>query len=254
MTVIHYAGLTDQGRVRKENEDHWYADPEQGLYLVADGMGGTFGGGLASQVVVETLPPLLHQRLPGIDRLDKAETKEQLLQALADLSDRLRDEARDEYGLGGLGSTVVLLLVGDRHAIVAHMGDSRAYLLRGGKLEPLTKDHTIVQVLLDCGEIRPEEVANHPARGQLTCFVGMNGEALPEARLVELAPGDRFLLCSDGLTGMVSDERLKAALIEEASPENTCQRLIAEANEAGGNDNIAALIVSVSGNGGSVTW
>lgn len=246
MTIIRHAGLTDQGRVRGENQDRWFAEPEQGLYMVADGMGGTFGGGLAAQVVVETLPRLLRKRMRDVGRLDQPKAKDLLLQALAELSDRLRDEARHEFGLGGLGSTVVLLSIRDQHAIVAHMGDSRAYLLRQAKLEQLTRDHTIVQVLLDCEEITSAETADHPARGQLTRFVGMNGEALPEARLMELALGDRLLLCSDGLTGMLSDERIRLALVEESSLENACHRLVAEANEAGGNDNISAVIVTVS--------
>lgn len=246
MTVIHYAGLTDRGRVRKENEDRWFADRAQGLYLVADGMGGMQAGGLASQIVAQTLPSLLGKRMRGVERLDEPLARELLLQTLADLSDRLRDEGRRQLGHGGLGSTVVLLLVRGRHALVAHLGDSRAYRLRDGKLERLTTDHTIVQVLLDCEEIRPEDSPAHPARGQLTRFVGMTGEALPEAQRLELAAADRFLLCSDGLTGMVSDERIGTVLADEPSPVAACRRLIAEANHAGGKDNIVAVVVDVA--------
>jgi len=109
-----------------------------------------------------------------------------------------------------------------------------------------TKDHSLVQLLVDCGEIRADEVARHPARGQLTHYIGMRGEPLPEAHLLKLCPGDRLLLCIDGLTNMAGDADLLAILKQRVPPKAVCKRLIAAANEAGGKDNITALVLAIS--------
>lgn len=246
MITTTYAGVTDIGRVRKENEDRWFADPEQGLYMIADGMGGSFGGGLAAQIVIEILPRLLRRRLQGIDDLGDPRAANEIKAAVAELSTQLRHESKAQLGIGRPGSTVVLALVHQGQVVVAHLGDSRAYLLHGNRLEQLTKDHSMVQLLLDCGAIKPEEAAGHPARNQLTRFVGMPEETLPEARLLELAPGDRLLLCSDGLSGVVSPEQLSAILQEHLSPEEACSQFVSAGNEAGGKDNITAVVVAVA--------
>ena len=306
MSTIRYAGLTDVGRVRAANEDRWFADPGQGLYLVADGIGGCVAGGLASQIVAEVLPRLLRRKLAGLaspappptlarrasegpppptrsvsegsptlarstsERCPRvglashapspphrgsapsgvpnpavSELTRQVSAALVELSEQLHKESQATPGLKGIGSTVVVALVRGWQAVIAHLGDSRAYLLRAGRLEQLTKDHTLAQLLVDQGEILPEDVANHPARSQLTRFVGMSTAALPEAESVELAPGDRLLLCSDGLSGMLSDQQMLVLLSEHAEPAEACRHLIAAANQAGGKDNITAVILTV---------
>jgi serine/threonine protein phosphatase PrpC len=242
LTITH-SGLTDIGRVRGENQDRWFADPDQGLYLVADGMGGAFGGGLAAQIVVDTLPGLLRGRMRDVTELASDAAAEKLLKSLCELSNRLRAESRGEPGLDGMGSTVVLALARDCQMLVAHLGDSRAYLWRDGKLERLTKDHTIVQLLIDSGDIQPHEAETHPARGRLTRFVGMDGEPLPDARLVEVRAGDRLLLCSDGLTGMITDDELASFIDANTDPPVICQRLIDAANDAGGKDNVTAVLI-----------
>ena len=248
MSRITYAGLSDVGRVRPENEDRWFADSEQGLFLVADGVGGAAAGGLAAEAVVEVLPPLLRKKLGRIERVRDPEAVQRVVEALVELSNRLRQESEARPGMAGTGSTVVLALIRDDHALVAHMGDSRAYLARGRRLERLTRDHSLVQLLVECGEVDPARAATHPARGQLTRFVGMPDEPLPEARLVKLAPGDRLLLCSDGLTGMLDDRRLAAILARELVAADACRHLVEAANEAGGKDNITVVIVTISDN------
>jgi protein phosphatase len=248
MGIISCAGLSDVGRVRSENEDHWFADPDQGLYLVADGIGGSAAGGLASQIVAEVLPGLLRRRLRAMQVSADPGADEQVSAALVELSERLREESQRALGLKGMGSTVVLALVRDSQAVVANMGDSRAYLLRGGRLDRLTKDHTIAQLLVDRGQISPEEAASHATDDRLTRFVGMGTEPIPQTESIELIPGDHLLLCSDGLTGMLSDRQILEILSEQAAPEEACRRLIAAANAAGGKDNITAVIVAV-GNG-----
>jgi protein phosphatase len=251
MTTISYAGLTDVGRVRDANEDHWFADPEQGLYLVADGIGGSVAGGLASQIVAEVLPRLLRHKLRGIGDRMAPEVTKRVSTALVELSEQLRKESLAAPGLKGIGSTVVLTLLRDRQAIVAHLGDSRAYLLRAGRLQQLTKDHTIAQLLVDRGELAPERAVSHPSHGQLTRFVGMATEAIPAAETIELVPGDRLLLCSDGLSGMLSDRQIMAILSEPSAPEELCRQLIAAANESGGKDNITAVVVAVGNDAGN---
>lgn len=243
MPTIQHAGLTDLGRVREENEDRWAADPELGLYIVADGMGGHLGGGLASKVVVETLPALIRTQLGRLDKMTEPGASERMLAILSELSNRLRDGSKEYPGLRGLGSTVVLLLARGSHALVAHMGDSRAYLLREKELRQLTTDHTLVQLLIESGDISTEEAATHPSRGQLTRYVGMDGEPLPECQVLELEPGDILLLCSDGLTGMISDHMIEHILQDKSEPAQICEELVAAANEAGGKDNIAALVL-----------
>lgn len=245
MITITAAGLSDRGRVRAENEDRWLADPQQGLFVVADGMGGAVAGALAATIVVETLPPLLRKHMQGDADLTDPRATAPVLAAIAELSAQLRAQSEHQPGLDGIGATVVLALLRGSHGLIAHMGDSRAYLARAGRIERLTNDHSIVQLLLDSGEITHAEAATHPARGQVTRFVGMPGEALPEARLLELRPGDRLLLCSDGLTGILRDVVLLAVLRSNLTPDAMCHRLIGAANAAGGTDNITALIVAM---------
>jgi PPM family protein phosphatase len=241
--MIRYAGLSDRGLVRENNEDNWSADDSQGLFIVSDGVGGQFAGELASKIVVQTLPPLLHERLAEIVNWSEARVRELLIEALCGLSNRVRAETKGEAGLEGLGATVVLALIRDASAFIAHMGDSRAYLLRGGTLKQLTKDHSIVQLLMENGEITPEQASTHPSRGQLTRNVGMPGEPLPEARSIAFRPGDRLLLCTDGLTGMLTAQDIRRVLDAESEPETACQRLIDVANMAGGLDNITAVVI-----------
>lgn len=243
MLRISHAGLTDQGRVREQNEDRWLADGSFGLFVVADGMGGERGGGLAADIVVATLPLLLSRVMAAILDLNDPLAAEQVREALSELSQHVRRESQGHAGLDGMGATVVMALVRKDAALIGHMGDSRAYLLREGRLEQLTRDHSLVQLLLDCGEITPAEAVRHPSRGQLTRYNGMTGEPLPEARLVELRLGDRLLLCSDGLTGMLSDDEVLSILAQNPAPATCCDRLVSAANAAGGRDNVTALVI-----------
>ena len=251
MSTVKHAGLSDIGRTRDENQDRWLADPALGLYVVSDGMGGHLAGGLAAEVVVKTLPAILRRCAGDFDQLiaqpsESTEPAESAMAAvLTELSNQLRDESQSEPGLEGMGATVVLALIRDRNALIAHLGDSRAYLHRGGVLRQLTKDHSIVQLLLDSGEISPAEVVDHPARGQLSRCVGMESDPLPEVQSLALQEGDQLLLCSDGLTGMLTEAEIAEILGEWQAPRVACRRLVAAANDAGGSDNITVLVLWV---------
>jgi serine/threonine protein phosphatase PrpC len=245
--ILTHAALTDIGRVRRENQDRWFADHRLGLYIVADGMGGGIAGGLAAQVVVDTLPGLVRQRLRGKTDVREVTSKNMLNQCLCDLSEHLRSESRDKPGLDGMGSTVVAVLVSDDQILIGHLGDSRAYLLRDGELTQLTTDHSIVQLLIHTGKITADEAPTHPARGQLSRFVGMEGEALPEVQHMTLHAGDRLLLCTDGLTGMLSDQQVTEIIASCNAPVSACRHLLEAANDLGGNDNITAVLIDANG-------
>jgi len=161
------------------------------------------------------------------------------------LSGQLREEAKKRPDLAGMGATVALALLAGRHAHIAHLGDSRAYLFRRGRLQQLTADHTVTAALLHLGEIEEKDALGHPARHRLTRYVGMEGEALPDLRVVELRVGDRLLLCSDGLTGMVPDRHIAQVLRRQRTPEEACEALVAAANAAGGRDNVSAIVIDI---------
>lgn len=235
-----YAGLTDPGRVREKNQDCWVADLKQGSYIVSDGIAGGFAGDLAAKYVVEALPRLLQQRFHNFVGSIQAFP---LQDVIAELSNCLRRKTENQPGLDGMGATVVVALIQQSQVLIGYLGDSRAYLWRQGTLRKLTKDHSLVQLLLDCGEITPEEAVSHPSRSQLTRYVGMAEPVVPEVNFMELQPGDRLLLCSDGLTNMLKDDELLTILNQEGTLQEACQDLIDSANAAGGRDNITALIV-----------
>jgi len=243
---LSYAGGSEQGRVRKQNEDRWTADAGQGLFLVSDGVGGHCAGALASRIVVETMPELIRARLPDKTHSLNDSAVKIVCKSVCDLCSTLQVQTEHEPGLDGMGATVVMLLIRGERALVAHLGDSRAYLLRQSRLRRLTNDHSLVQLLLDRHEIDADEAAEHPARGRLTQYVGMTGTPLPEARLVQLRAGDRLLLCSDGLTGMIADNEILEIMEKQANLRKTCDELILSANALGGTDNITALVIDVT--------
>ena len=244
LSVAH-AGLSHRGLVRQENEDNWSAHPELGLYIVSDGLGGELSGALASKIVVEALPEMLGARADVLADLSGGRALRAVKEALTELSAQVFAQTHGEPGLEGMGATVVLALVRPQKALIAHMGDSRAYLFRQGRLKPLTKDHSVVQLLVEAGEISGEEAVRHPARGQVTRSVGMEGEPLPEAKVVAVRPGDRLLLCTDGLTGMLNDEEIQRVLGREAQPQAVCEALVQTALSNGGRDNVTVVVVDL---------
>jgi protein phosphatase len=244
--TIAYAGLSDKGHVRKRNEDSWTVDYEYGLYIVSDGMGGHAAGDMASKTVVDMLPVLLRRNIGNARNLQSPQAAEGLTLAFAELNEQVRSLSKSKAGMSGMGATVVLALFKGDSVLIAHMGDSRAYLLRDGSFAQMTVDHSVVQVLIDSGEITAAQAAKHPARGKITRCIGMSGEVIPDIKVTKIFPGDKFLLCSDGLTGMVDDDAILRILSKPGELQSACEELVLTANEAGGIDNITVVLTECS--------
>ena len=244
MSTPNFAGHSDIGRKRTRNDDRWGADPALGLYMVADGVGSSTHGDLAAALTVEGLPAYVAHYLGGVD-LDDEQAAARLGGAVGKLAEDLYARSRTDESIAGADTTLVAAVITDSRVLIAHLGDSRAYLFRDGRVQRLTSDHTIVQAVVDAGEITEEEAAHHPNRSVLTRHVLMKPPSKPDSSAVGLQPGDRILLCSDGLHGLVDDTTLAAILARHPSPADACQVLIEAANQAGGSDNITAVVVNV---------
>lgn len=243
------AGQSDRGQVRQRNEDRFSSQKNPTLYIVSDGMGGQQGGEVASHAVITVLPQLIQQRFAQLKehhQLTEASIKELLSQSIFDLSQNVRAGSKGVAGLKGMGATVVLVLPYRGCAYLAHMGDSRIYLFRKGKLILQTEDHSVIMALQKYGDIKSgEDVSHHPARGKLSRFVGMEEDVYPDVQTLSLEFGDRLLLCTDGLSGMVSYQTIAQILLDHPypDPKPTCEALIRAANDAGGKDNVTVLLI-----------
>lgn len=239
MTVqLNYAARSDVGLVRSTNQDSGYAGPH--LLVLADGMGGPAGGDIASSVAVAHLAPLDDDVQPADDLLDL------LRDALEAAHDELMERSHEDPTLAGLGTTCIALLRSNNKIGMVHIGDSRAYVLRDGVLTQVTTDHTYVQHLVDSGRITPEEAAHHPNRNMIMRALGDSaGEVILDESLREALPGDRWLLCSDGLSGLVAAETIEETLNAIPDPGACADKLVDLALRAGGTDNITVVIADV---------
>jgi len=237
------ASLSDRGRIRGYNEDACFIDTERCLFIVSDGMGGAQAGDVASKIVVDVLPKMLEKEIGIAVKTNPNNIKAVLRKTITELSHILYTESKTKIGLKGMGATIVLAYIQNGKAYIAHVGDSRAYLLRSRLLKQLTRDHSIINILLRSGEITKKEAKVHPAKGQLSQYVGMEQKVYPDLRFINLESGDRLLLCTDGLTGMLSNKTIAQILIKNADPRSTCNELIQAANNAGGKDNITVVII-----------
>jgi serine/threonine protein phosphatase PrpC len=232
--VLRYAARSDRGLIRGNNQDSVYAGPR--LLAVADGMGGHAAGDVASKVVIAALQHL-DDDTPSGDMLQA------LRRGVFDGSEHLREVIRDSPQLEGMGTTLTAILFAGGRLALCHVGDSRAYLLRDGEFSQITHDDTFVQTLIDDGRITPEEANSHPQRSLL--LRALNGQEVePDLSMREARAGDRYLLCSDGLSGVVSEETLADALTDP-DPQTTADRLIELALRSGGPDNITVIVADV---------
>ena len=240
---FRWGAETHVGKVREENQDSFFADPELAVFLVSDGMGGHRGGALASGIIAEDLPVMIENALDTLRVGTTRAIMSLLKRAIAEQSRQLQLEGTSETGFRDMGATLVIALLRNGRCFVANIGDSRAYRLRKGRLTQLTRDHSVVSDLIEKGHIEPEEALEHEASGQLTRYVGMETKARSHVRSFGLKKADRILLCTDGLTDMLADRKIAAILKAETDPHAACKSLVAAANDAGGHDNVTALII-----------
>ena len=243
-------GLTDIGRVRKINQDAFFLDNAIQLWIVADGMGGHAGGEIASQITVETIPTsFIAQRDGKSSNPIPAATLETLLvQAIESANQRIREQASQNSEIKGMGTTVVAVAMtrtaGESQAVIAHTGDSRAYVLRNKKLTLLTKDHTLMEERLALNLITPDQVRTHPLRHVLTKALGIDPQAMPTVQTYKLEPTDVLLLCSDGLTKMLTDPEIQTLMLKEApNLDRITHTLVVTANRLGGEDNTTVVVI-----------
>jgi protein phosphatase len=224
---------TDKGRVREGNEDHELTDKTMGLYAVADGMGGHQAGEVASATAIEALRAAVASGTPIRDAITLA-------------NDAVVERSAADERLRGMGTTMTAAtLAAGGTLLIGHVGDSRAYLARDGELRQITEDHSLVEEMVRGGELTPEQAEVHPQRSVITRALGIDPGVEVDLYPVELQEGDRVLLCSDGLTGMVRTEEIAAVLQREPDPPKAANELVEAANEAGGEDNITVVLLDV---------
>ncbi len=249
MPPLACGAATDIGRVRKMNQDSMAVlaagdldGSADGLYVVADGMGGRAGGEIASRVTVQTVPDVVREALESGD-----DGEEALAQALSEgivaANRAVWMQARANPELRGMGTTCVAVLIRGGVAAIGNVGDSRIYLLRGGALRQITSDHSLVQEHVLAGDLTAAEARSSRYRNVITRAIGITDDVSPDVDLLALRSGDTLLLCSDGLTNMVGDQEIAAVLSGVADPKQAAESLVAVANANGGVDNITAVVV-----------
>ena len=247
------AGLTDVGRVRKMNQDAFSITNEHQLWVLADGMGGHAGGEVAAQMAVDSIPEYIGNKVMAnsTSPIPAPALEKVLVEALEWANTLIREKASHNSEIKGMGTTVVAIAMtrdNDRHqAVIAHAGDSRAYVLRDQTLSLWTKDHTLMEERLDLKLITPEQVKTHPLRHVVTRGLGIEPQALPTVNTYLLEPTDILLLCSDGLTKMLSDSEIQT-LMKRESPnlEQMVQTFVKTANRLGGEDNTTVVVIGAA--------
>ena len=243
---------SDVGKVRKTNEDSYLSAVDRGLFLVCDGMGGAASGEVASSIAVQTIARRLSEPFNGDD---PAEDEQHLLPQTFRLGEAVRlanrsiyDQARTHAGPSGMGTTRVGVWLDQDVASLAHVGDSRAYLWRNGQLAPVTSDHSLVEAQVRAGLIDREQSLKSEHQNILLRALGRDPIVEVDLSEVILEPGDALLLCSDGLTRMVTEAAMAAALADgPGDPQAVCDRLVATANANGGQDNVTVIVVEIAG-------
>lgn len=232
--MLSYGSRTDVGLVRDHNEDSLTVTPP--LFAVADGMGGHAAGEVASEVAIQSLVVHAPHTADGDD----------LARAVVEANRAVIRAAREGLGRQGMGTTMTAAVLDGPRMVIAQVGDSRAYLLHQDRLQAITRDHSLMADLIESGQITPEQAKTHPQRSVITRALGSDPNTLPDIYEMTVEDGDRLLLCSDGLSGMVDDDLLESTLIRVGNPQKCADTLVDEALAAGGHDNITAIVVDVA--------
>lgn len=241
---FEYGALTDVGRVRTNNEDAVMVDTTHGVAVLADGMGGYSAGEVASALAVDLIAGEMGRWLAEAAPLATLRDVRRAMEICVDNANRaIFDAANTHAAYAGMGTTLAMAVAHGGMFVIGHVGDSRAYRLRDGVLEQLTRDHSLLQEQIDIGLITPEEAAASGNRNLVTRALGVEDTVLLDVREVDILAGDQLLLCSDGLNDMVRDEEIGSILAADASLDEKCRTLIDLANERGGRDNVSVLIV-----------
>jgi len=247
------SGYSDKGMVREGNEDSFVVAPELGFFAVADGMGGHNAGEIASRMAIDALRAYLERTAIGSSspgagsNSDYSAAANRLASGIRHANRVIYESTRNNPAWQDMGTTIVAALLHENRLSIAHVGDSRAYLLRGGGLIALTEDHSLVAEQVKLGQISPETGEASSQRNIITRALG--SKAAPEVDLCDLllAPEDRILLCSDGLTTMVTEATIRSIVLGSNNPDEICRLLVEEANKNGGRDNITVAVIFVRG-------
>lgn len=251
MMKIESYGMSNVGMKRVQNEDSYLINDEMGLYMVADGMGGHLGGEYASKLAVTTVEEVVRRlrfdpditQIRGVNT-DDAGPSQQLTHAIQEAGRRIHDQALYDENLRGMGTTAVAALVNAPKIFIANVGDSRAYLVRGGKIQQVTEDHSLVSEQVKAGMISARDARGHKLKNIITRSVGYQEDVDIDIMTQELKPGDKFLLCSDGLSNLVEDEEIES-IVEKHEIQEACEKLVNTANSRGGDDNITVVVLQV---------
>ena len=249
---LRYAGSTHVGMKRAHNEDSFFLLAQENLYIVADGMGGHASGEVASKIAVETLANFFidtsrdrEVTLPYKEDKSLNYDQNRLITGIKLANRRVYETSQSDGRLRGMGTTLVAMLLAESGVYIGHVGDSRAYCLSDGGINQVTEDHSLLNDYLKVHQLSQEEIENFPHKNVIVRALGMKEAVEVDIFRNEPKPGSSFLLCSDGLSGMVTDEQIHELFMQaDGDPEKGCQSLIAKANANGGTDNVTVVLVS----------
>jgi protein phosphatase len=242
MIALSASGLSDVGCRRERNEDRIFVDPEGGIFVLADGMGGEQCGALAAELAVRAVEDYI-----TVAEVPEPQTSHERLSAAVQFANRtVWLESKNRQGCEGMGSTLSAVFITDSVASIANIGDSRVYLYRDGQLRRLTRDDAIVANLVEAGQITAEMARTHPMRNVLTAALGRSEQAPIHLADAAIQAGDWLMLSSDGLHGVLDDPQIEGFFRECRDPESLAQRLVAQARELGGPDNISCIVIETA--------